>query len=228
MTRTLADSLTLEGDLATEIATAVGATLSPEEKARAAAKPTDNPEAYELYVKARGREGAVNQSTEDIAAAEHLYEQAIALDPKFALAHARLSMMNSLLAHQPSANLIRRGKARAAAEEALRLAPSLGEARMALGVCLYWVDKDYAAALKGFPSPPPHRPMSPTSFISSVEFTKRKDAGVKQSQPLSAHKTVILVTAKSFFERPTITFLCVIGPARPRVQPRTRDRARFG
>jgi Serine/threonine protein kinase len=146
--RTLADSLTLEGDLATEIATAVGATLSPQEKARAAAKPTDNPEAYELYVKARGREGAVNQSTEDIAAAEHLYEQAIALDPKFALAHARLSMMNSLLAHQPSANLIRRGKARAAAEEALRLAPSLGEARMALGVCLYWVDKDYAAALK--------------------------------------------------------------------------------
>jgi len=146
--RTLADSLTLEGDLATEIATAVGATLSPQEKARAAAKPTNNPGAYALYLKARGREGAVNQSIEDVTAAEQLYAQAIALDSKFALAHARLSIMNSLLAHQPSANRALRAKARAAAEEALRLSPSLGEAHMALGLCLYWVDKDYAAAFK--------------------------------------------------------------------------------
>jgi serine/threonine protein kinase/Tfp pilus assembly protein PilF len=146
--RTLADSLTLEGDLATEIATAVGATLSPQEKARAAAKPTDNPEAYELYVKARGREAAVNSSIEDLTAAEQLYAEAIALDPKFALAHARLSIVYSLLAHQPSANRALRTKARATAEEALRLSPSLGEAHMALGLCLYWNDKDYAAALK--------------------------------------------------------------------------------
>jgi len=146
--RTVADSIGLQGELATQIAATLKAKLAPEEKARLEAKPTDNPEAYALYLKARGREGAVNQSMEDITAAEQLYAQAIALDSKFALADARLSIMNSLLAHHASANRALTAKARAAAGEALRLSPSLGEAHMALGLCLYWADKDYAAALK--------------------------------------------------------------------------------
>ena len=45
--RTLADSITLQDELATEIAGAVGATLSPQEKARVEAKPTNNPAAYD-------------------------------------------------------------------------------------------------------------------------------------------------------------------------------------
>ncbi len=93
--RTLTDSIGLQGEVATEIAAALRAKLAPEEKERLEAKPTDNPEAYALYLKARGREGAVNRSEEDTIAAEQLYAQAIALDPKFALAHARLSIVNS-------------------------------------------------------------------------------------------------------------------------------------
>ena len=57
--------------------------------------------------------------------------------------------MNSHLAW-PDSDQARRAKARTKAEEALRLSPSLGEAHMALGLCLYWADKDYAAALKEF------------------------------------------------------------------------------
>ena len=79
--RTVADSIGLQGELATEIAAALRAKLAPEEKAHLDAKPTNNPEAYGLYLKARGREGAVNRSTEDEIAAERLYAQAIALDP---------------------------------------------------------------------------------------------------------------------------------------------------
>jgi len=148
--RTLTDSIGLQGEVATEIAAALRAKLAPEEKARLETKPTDNPEAYALYLKARGREGAVNRSVEDTIAAEQLYAQAIGLDPKFALAHARLSIVNSQHATGPSDNHALRAKARAAAEEALRLAPSLGEAHMAIGLCLYWADKDYEAALKEF------------------------------------------------------------------------------
>ena len=148
--RTLTDSIGLQGEVATEIAAALRAKLAPEEKARLDAKPTDNPEAYALYLKARGREGAVNRSVEDTIAAEQLYAQTIALDPKFALAHARLSIVNSQHATGPSDNHALRAKARAAAEEALRLAPSLGEAHMAIGLCLYQADKDYEAALKEF------------------------------------------------------------------------------
>jgi serine/threonine protein kinase len=51
--RTLADSLSLQGELATEIAAAVGATLTPQEKARVEAKPTNNPAAYDAYLRAR-------------------------------------------------------------------------------------------------------------------------------------------------------------------------------
>jgi TolB-like protein len=79
--RTLTDSIGLQGTIATEIAAALRAKLAPEEKARLEAKPTDNPEAYTLYLKARGREGVVNRSVEDTIAAEQLYVQAIALDP---------------------------------------------------------------------------------------------------------------------------------------------------
>jgi TolB-like protein/Tfp pilus assembly protein PilF len=148
--RTLADSLGLQGELATQIASALQARLAPEEKASLEAKPTGNAGAYAVYLSALGRERAVNQSREDLTAAEHLYAEAIALDPKFALAYARLSIVNSHRSHGPSDNQALRAKARAAAVESLRLAPSLGEAHMALGLCLYWADKDYPAALKEF------------------------------------------------------------------------------
>lgn len=146
----LADSLGLRGQLAHEIATALKANLAPEEEARLETRPTDNPQAYALYLKALGREGVVNQSVEDVTVAATLYEKAIALDPKFALARARLSLMTSFLAKQPSSDPVLKVKARAEAEEALRLSPSLGAAHLALGLCLYWGDRDYSRALGEF------------------------------------------------------------------------------
>jgi serine/threonine protein kinase/Flp pilus assembly protein TadD len=147
--RTVADSIGLQGELATQIAAALRAQLAPEEKASLETKPTSNPEAYTLYLQARAREGAIDHSKDDESAAEQLYAQAIALDPKFALAHARRSIVESQLAFYASPQS-RRADARAEAEEALRLSPSLGEAHTALGLSLYWGDKDYTAALKEF------------------------------------------------------------------------------
>ncbi|MBA3830801.1 MAG: tetratricopeptide repeat protein [Chthoniobacterales bacterium] len=139
--RTVADSIGLQGELATQIAVALKATLAPEEKARLSVKPTDNSEAYVLYLTALGKK--------DEIAAEELCVQATALDPTFASAYARASLLNSVIAgyEQPR---VRKAKARAQAEEALRLAPTLGEAHMALGLCLYWGDRKYDAALKEF------------------------------------------------------------------------------
>ena len=147
--RTEADSIGLQGELATQIAAALEAKLAPEEVARLAVRPTDNPEAYTLYLRALGRERAANRSTEDLDDAEHLYEEAIKLDPRFALAHARLSIVESSIVGMEG-DPIRKAKARREAEEAIRLAPRLGEAHMALGLSLYWADKNYDAALKEF------------------------------------------------------------------------------
>ncbi len=137
--RAVADSIGLQGELATQIATALKAKLAPEERARLEARPTTNSEAYMLYLTGLG--------TEDYIEAEQFYMQAIALDPGFALAYARASMRNSGIAGDDRA---RNARARAQAEEALRLSPNLGEAHMALGLCLYVGAKKYDAALKEF------------------------------------------------------------------------------
>jgi len=76
-----------------------------------------------------------------------IYLQAIALDPGFALAYAQASILNSTIAVY---DRTRKASARAQAEEALRISPGLGEAHMALGLCLYWGEKKYGAALKEF------------------------------------------------------------------------------
>jgi TolB-like protein/DNA-binding winged helix-turn-helix (wHTH) protein/Flp pilus assembly protein TadD len=137
--RELADVFAIQSEIAQRIATALQAKLAPEEKARLDARPTTNSEAYVLYLTARG--------TEDYVEAEKIYMQAIALDPGFALAYAQASMINSGISVEDRA---RKARARALAEEALRLSPTLGEAHMALGLCLHWGEKKYEAALKEF------------------------------------------------------------------------------
>ncbi len=148
--RTLTDSLTLQGELATEIAGALRATLSPEERARVERRPTENPDAYVLFLRAREYQIRPDILLANLQAAEQLYGQAVALDPGFALAHARLSQTRSRIAfnYQPTAAL--QARARAAAETALRLQPDLGEGHLAMGFCRYWADRDYDGALAEF------------------------------------------------------------------------------
>jgi TolB-like protein len=145
--RTLASSLTLQGELATEIAGALRATLSPEEKTRVEEKPTENADAYVLYLRAREYQTRPTGLLQDYQMATSLYTQALALDPSFALAHARLSetLSYTYLNFQPTAEVSAR--ARAEAEEALRLRPNSGEGNLARALYLYRTEKDYEAAL---------------------------------------------------------------------------------
>ena len=147
--RDLRDVFAIQSEIAQQIATALQATFSAEEKARLDIRPTANSDAYALYLMARGRAGLPNGSRADDIAAEELYLQAIALDPGFALAYARVSILNTGMGTDHD-DRERKVKARAQAEQALRLSPDLGEAHMALGLCLFWGEKNYAAALKEF------------------------------------------------------------------------------
>jgi tetratricopeptide (TPR) repeat protein len=146
--RTLTDSIGLQGELATEIARALRATLDPAEKTRLATKPTNNSEAYVLYLKAHELE-RTGGSKEDAIAIDEMYGQAVALDPKFVLAVARQSMWNSVMyfvGRLPE----RKEKAHALATEALRLAPDSPEAHLAQGNWLRMTERNYDAALKEF------------------------------------------------------------------------------
>jgi TolB-like protein/Flp pilus assembly protein TadD len=148
--RTLADSLGLQGELAGEIAEALRVTLSPNEKARIGTKPTENTDAYLVYLQANQIERNPDTLLEDYKKAEQHYLTAIGLDPKFALAHARLASTRAAIFHYYEPLDTWKTKARAEAETALQLEPNLAEAHLALGQCIYWIDQDYDRALAEF------------------------------------------------------------------------------
>src|SRR5437762_5943228 len=89
--RELTDIFGVEAEVAKSIADSLQATLSPQEKARVETKPTTNPDAYVLYLRGRDYQTRPDNLLQDFKSAAQLYKQAIALDPNFALAHARLS-----------------------------------------------------------------------------------------------------------------------------------------
>jgi TolB-like protein len=148
--RPLADSLGLQGELAAEIAAELRATLSPEEKVRVETKPTENPDAYVLYLKARGYESNPDRLFEDFSVAERLYGEAIQHDPAFALAHARLSATIARIYHWFDSTDDRKARMKAEAEKALQLKPDLGEGHLALGLYYYWAATNYDKALDEF------------------------------------------------------------------------------
>jgi len=148
--RTLVDSLGLQGELAGEIADALRANLSADEKARVAIKPTQNPNAYVFYLRANQISRNPDTLLQDYKTAEQLFMQAITLDPDFALAHARLASVRAEVFHFYEPTDAWKTKARTEAETALRLQPNLAEAHLALGQCIYWMDHDYERALEQF------------------------------------------------------------------------------
>jgi TolB-like protein/Flp pilus assembly protein TadD len=148
--RTLVDSLGLQGELASEIAETLRATLSEDEKARATNKPTQNADAYVFYLRANHISRNPDTLLEDYKTAEQLYMQAIELDPNFALAHARLASVCAEVFRYYEPTQSWKTKARSEAEAALRLQPNLAEGHFALGQCIYWMDQDYDKALEQF------------------------------------------------------------------------------
>ncbi|HEY5036074.1 MAG TPA: hypothetical protein VII74_02955 [Chthoniobacterales bacterium] len=144
--RDLADVFAIQSDIAKAIADQLQAKLAPNETRSLTTKPTSNSDAYLLYLQANELIH-VAATKADAVNADKLYAQAIALDPNFALARARDSMLNSLM-YSIGRAPERKTRARDLAEEALRLAPDLGEAHLALALCYYRIDKNYDAALK--------------------------------------------------------------------------------
>jgi len=146
--RQLIDIFAVEAEVAKRIADALSATLSPQEKARVEIKPTENSDAYVLYLRGREYQTRPDNFLQDFRSAARFYEQAIALDPNFALAHARLSAVTSQIYHWFEPTEANKQKAHAEAMESLRLQPNLGEGHAALGLYLYYEEADYEGALR--------------------------------------------------------------------------------
>jgi len=146
--RQLTDIFGVEGEVAKRIADSLQATLSPQEKARVETKPTTNADAYVLYLRARDYQMRPDNFLQDFNSAAQLYKQAIALDPNFALAHARLSAVMSTIYHWYEPTQEVKETARREADESLRLQPDLGEGHLALGLFFYYEEGNYKEALR--------------------------------------------------------------------------------
>jgi TolB-like protein/Tfp pilus assembly protein PilF len=149
--RTMADSLTLQGELATEIASEVGATISPQEKARLSATPTKNTAAYDAYLRGRALEGQWETDFSNFEKAAQAYQEAVNLDPGFTLAWIYLSAADSGLYWEGvDRTPARLAAAKAAADRAIALDPNLPEIHLALGYYRYYGLRDFTGALEEF------------------------------------------------------------------------------
>ena len=148
--RKLIDVFFVESEVAKAIAEQLRARLTGQEKQVLAAKPTENVEAYDAYLRGLAYNLRTATTPANSLGAQKYLREAVRLDPKFALAWALLSYVDARgylqLTLQPTTEL--REEARQAAETALTLQPNLGEALMAMGYYRYACLKDYDTAVR--------------------------------------------------------------------------------
>jgi serine/threonine protein kinase len=148
--RNLDDIFDVEGDVAGAIAEALDARLTGAEEKALAAKPTQNAAAYDAYLRGLSAETADYDYPGHVAAAAH-YMKAVQLDPKFALAWARLGIVRSFLYFNgvdPKANSP--AAVKDAADQAFRLQTDLAEAWIARGIYRYRVLRDFSGAVQAY------------------------------------------------------------------------------
>ena len=148
--RKLTDIFSVESDIANAIADQLQVHLTGREKEVIAAKPTDNPEAYDAYLRGLAYTLRTQNTPANYLGAQKYFREAVKLDPKFALAWALLSYVDARGYHttnlQPTVAL--REEARQAFETALTLDLNLGEAWIADGYYHYGCVNDFETAVR--------------------------------------------------------------------------------
>jgi len=143
--REMKDVFEVQDEIARKIAEALRITLSPQEQEELAAKPTENLQAYDLYL--RGKSYARRLTRQDLEFALQMFDNAVTLDPDFALAHAA----NAIFCAQYYANFQRdqawAGRAKAAAESAIALQPELPDVQVAQAWIRY-IDGEFDDAVR--------------------------------------------------------------------------------
>jgi tetratricopeptide (TPR) repeat protein len=173
--RKLTDIFSVESEVAKAIADQLRAKLTGQEEQVIAAKPTDNPEAYDAYLRGLAYSLKPFNASANYLGAQKYLREAVRLDPKFALAWALLSYVDAIgyrtRSLQPTVAL--REEARQAAETALTLQPNLGEAVHAKGYYHYACLKDYETAVHYFEQA---RPLLPNNSLipESLAYVARR------------------------------------------------------
>ncbi len=181
--RDLADVFAIQSEIAKTIADQLQAKISPSEKAAIEKAPTTDLVAYDLYLRGLAYTLKTGNTPANSLAAQKYLREAVRLDPKFALAWALLSNVDArgyiTLSLQPTATL--REEARQAAETALSLEPTLGEAILAYGRYHYGCLKDYDTAVRYFEQARQFLPNS-SQIPESVAYVARRQGKWDRSE----------------------------------------------
>jgi serine/threonine protein kinase/Tfp pilus assembly protein PilF len=150
--RKLTDVFSVESEVAKAIADQLQAKLTGQEAEIIAAKPTDNPQAYDAYLRSLAYTLKTGFTPANSFGAQKYLKEAVRLDPKFALGWALLSYVDAsgYLTQSLQPTVALRQEAREAADKALTLQPNLGEAVFAKGFYHYACLKDYDTAVNYF------------------------------------------------------------------------------
>src|SRR5437588_7340074 len=173
--RKLTDIFSVESEVAKAIADQLRAKLTGQEEQVIAAKPTDNVEAYDAYLRGLAYTLKTLPTSANVLGAQKYLREAVRLDPKFALSWALLSYVAArgyiTQSVQPTVPL--REEARQAAQTALTLQPNLGEALHAKGYYHYACLKDYDTAVRYFEQA---RQLLPNSsrILESLAYLERR------------------------------------------------------
>jgi serine/threonine protein kinase/Flp pilus assembly protein TadD len=181
--RPLTDILSLESEVAVTVADQLRAKLTGEEAQLIAAKPTDDPQAYDAYLRGLAytlRSGGFEPA--NVIPARQYLKEAVRIDPKFALGWSLLSSVDSagyITATLPRTTALR-DEAGNAAETAFRLQPNLGEAVSAKAFYHYVFLKDYDTALRYFEQAARLLP-SDSRIPEALAFVERRRGRWEQS-----------------------------------------------
>jgi TolB-like protein/cytochrome c-type biogenesis protein CcmH/NrfG len=174
--RDLTDIFAIQSELSREIAAAMKAALSPEEKVFIARKPTTNPAAYDEYLKGRAvRNRSPTGSKAALTAAEQSFQRAVDLDPDFAAAWGELAVVHALrLFWGHDASPARRAKGDAAIARAVQLAPEAPDVIRLTGTHAYYATRDYARATEQYEKVLRLQPNDPTGYMSLGLIQRRQ------------------------------------------------------
>jgi len=148
--RKLTDIFGVESEIAKSIAESLQTKLTGDEKQALAVKPTSNPEAYDAYLRGLALEAQNIYSVYPVEKAIGFYEQAVQLDPTFALAWSRLARAEVDWYLWGETTATHRDAAKRALDNALKLQPNSPETLLALGYYQYQVLGDYGLAKTSF------------------------------------------------------------------------------
>jgi tetratricopeptide (TPR) repeat protein len=199
--RSLNDILEAEGDVASAIAQQLNVKLTGAEQKALINRPTQNPAAYEAYLRAI----AIEDTRAYWAEAVFQYEEATRLDPSFALAWARLAVCRSHLNEEggePETNTA--AAVQVAVEKAKSLDPDSGESWLAEGTYRYRVLLDYEGALKAFQEARKRLPNSAVVLTEAAYLERRLG---QWENALSHYRDAIKLDPRNVY------YLCAVSAA---------------